>query len=88
MKRKDIFTLLIVAVITGFVSLIITNIIFSVPKDRSAKVLKVDVLPTSLPDVKNDPSYQAFLNSSALDLTQPVQIGNSQNTTPFNNSSE
>ena len=88
MKRQDIIRLAVVAVLAGFLSLLVTNIIFSVPKNRSSKVPSVQAIPTSLPDIKNDPSYQPFLNSNSLDLTQPVQIGNSQNNTPFNGSSQ
>lgn len=88
MKRKDMAMLVVVALITGMISLLITNVIFSVPKDRGAKVPTVDVMPTALPDVKNDPAYKSFLNANALDPTQPVQIGNSQNSTPFNSSSQ
>jgi len=88
MKRKDIAMLVVVALIAAVLSLLITNVIFSTPSNRSAKVPTVDVVPTSLPDIKNDPSYKAFLNSNALDPTQPVQIGNSQNSTPFNSNPE
>ena len=88
MKRKDIMMLVVVALITGIISLLITNVIFSTPKDRGAKVPTVGVMPTALPDVKNDPAYKAFLNSNAIDPTQPVQIGNSQNSTPFNTSAQ
>ncbi len=86
MKRRDIIMIIAVALITGVLSLLISNMIFSVPKNRSAKVPTADVVPTALPDIKNDPSYQSFLNQGALDPTQPVQIGNTQNNTPFNNS--
>lgn len=86
MKRQDILRLAVVALLAGIVSLFITNIVFSVPKNRSSKVPAVQAIPTGLPDIKNDPAYSSFLNSNALDLTQPVTIGNSQNNTPFNGS--
>ncbi len=84
MKRKDIAVLIGVGVITGFISLIIASILFSVPKKQSSKVPAVDTITTSLPDIKNDPSYQPIFNSNAYDPAQPVQIGNTQNNTPFN----
>jgi hypothetical protein len=43
----------------------------------------VEKIPSSLPDVKNDSNYNSFINSNALDPTQPVQIGNTQNKNPF-----
>jgi hypothetical protein len=42
------------------------------------------VISQSFPDFKNDPAYQLFLYQGALDPTQPIQIGNSQNSAPFN----
>lgn len=84
MKHKDIAVLITVAVITGFISLIIASIFFSVPKTQSSKVPAVDTITTSLPDIKNEPAYQSIFNASALDPAQPVQIGNTQNTSPFN----
>lgn len=88
MKKQDIVRLAIVAVLAGFLSLLVTNVVFGVPKNRESKVPAVQAMPTSLPDIKNDPSYQTFLNSNALNLTQPVQIGGSQNDTPFNGPSQ
>ncbi len=85
MKRKDVAVLIAVGAITGLISLIISSLIFSVPKKQSSKVPAVDTITTSLPDVKNDPAYQSFLNPGALDPAQPVQIGNTQNNAPFNN---
>ena len=85
MKRKDIAMLAAVAAITGIISLIISSIFFSVPKNRSSKVPAVETITTSFPDVKNDPAYQSFLNAGALNPAQPVQIGDTQNTTPFSN---
>ncbi len=87
MKRRDIVMLVAVAIITGILSLMISNVIFSIPKNRSATVPTADIVPTALPDIKNDPSYKAFLNTKAIDPTQPVQIGNTQNSSPFNSNS-
>ncbi|MBI2589284.1 hypothetical protein HYW35_03755 [Candidatus Saccharibacteria bacterium] len=84
MKHKDMAVLITVAVITGFISLIMASIFFSVPQTRSSKVPVVDTITTSLPDIKNEPVYQSIFNSKALDPAQPVQIGNTQNNTPFN----
>lgn len=84
MKRKDVIVLIAVGAITGIISWIISSLIFSVPQNQSSKVPAVETITTSLPDVKNDPAYQSFLNSGALDPAQPVQIGDTQNNAPFN----
>jgi hypothetical protein len=83
MKRKDKFTLVGVALVTAIVSLIIANAIFSKPTKHDSEAPVVETIPATLPDVKNDSSYNVFLNEKALDPTQPVQIGNSQNQAPF-----
>lgn len=88
MKRRDIILIVSVAVITGILSLLISGVIFSVPKNRSSKVPTADIVPTALPDIKNDSSYKAFLNTNALDPAQPVQVGNTQNSTPFNSNAQ
>jgi hypothetical protein len=86
MKRRDIVILIGVAVISGIFSLVLANALFS-PKKLTQKVPVVQKISDSFPDVKNDPTYNSFLNDKALDLTQPVQIGpHNQNQKPFNSS--
>jgi hypothetical protein len=84
MKRQDVATLAVVAFVSAIIAFIITSLVFTTPKNRSSKVPSLNTVTTSFPDIKNDPSYKAFLNSNALDPTQPVQIGTTQNNTPFN----
>jgi len=76
--------LIVVAVITAVIAFILTSMIFSSPKHHDLKAPVVNTITPTLPDVKNDPAYNTFLNSNALDATQPVQVGNSQNNQPFN----
>lgn len=83
MKRKDILLIIGVAFITGLISLVLSGIFFNPPK-KDSKVPLVDSLTTTLPDIKNDPSYSSFLNDQALNPAQPVQIGPAGNTVPFN----
>jgi Na+/serine symporter len=84
MKRKDILTLVVTGIFSATIAFLITSVIFSTPLKRSSKVPAVNPVPTSMPDVKNDSSYNTIFNSNALDIAQPVQVGNSQNNTPFN----
>lgn len=86
MKRKELMTVAVVAIVSAIVSLVIANALFSSPTQRTAKVPQVQTITNTFPDVVNDPQYNFFLNPSALDPTQPIQIGNNQNTTPFTNS--
>lgn len=87
MKRKDLLTLVGVAVFTAVFSVVLASIIFA-PKKLSMQVPVIDKINATFPDVQNDPAYNSFLNNNALDLTQPVQIGpNNQNQVPFSSTS-
>lgn len=83
MKRKDLILIVIVAVITGLISIILSSLFFNPPK-KDSKVPVVEPLSTTLPDIKNDPNYNSFLNEQSLNPAQPVQIGPAGNTVPFN----
>jgi len=86
MKQKDIIYLVITGFFVAVVTFVVTNLIFKIPSNRSTDVPTVQPITATFPDIKNDPSYKSFLNSQALDPTQPIQIGNDQNPTPFNSS--
>jgi hypothetical protein len=84
MNLKDTRTKLIaIAAVTAVISFIVASALFNSKAAHNLKSPTVDSIPSSLPDLKNDPTYNAFLNSKALDATQPVQVGNSQNNQPF-----
>lgn len=82
MKRKDLTKVIFVAVIWGIFSVIASSIIFKSPV-KNAKIPVVKAIDTGFPQVSTDSTYQAIFNTNALDPTQLIQIGNSQNTTPF-----
>ena len=83
MKQKDIVGLVLIAIVAGIISLIASNSLFSAGQ-KPSKVPIVQPLSADFPDVKNDPNYKAIFYSGALDPTQLIQIGNTQNNTPFN----
>jgi hypothetical protein len=83
MKRKDKITVILVAFFTAVASFIISSALFNSPTKHNLTAPVVQSISGTMPDVKNDSSYNSFINSHALDLTQPVQIGNNQNTAPF-----
>jgi hypothetical protein len=83
MHRKDKIVLIGVAIVTGIISLIVANALFSSPTKHDSMGPVVETIPSNLPDIKNDSNYNSFINSKALDPTQPVQIGNTQNKNPF-----
>jgi len=83
MKQKDIAVLVLVGFVAAIASFIVSGAIFS-PKKYSSSVPAVQKISKQFPDVKNDSAYSSFLDPSALDLTVPIETGNSQNTQPFN----
>ena len=83
MRRKDIVTLVVVAVVTAGISMILSTLLFSPPK-HNATIPSVYDISKHMPDIKNDPNYNTIFNDKALDPAQPVKIGGSQNATPFN----
>lgn len=82
MKRKEIMTLVVIALVVGMISFVVSGIIITGPSKKT-KVPVAEPISPNFPDIKNDPAYQAFFNTRALDPTQPIQIGNTQNKTPF-----
>lgn len=82
MKQKDIATLVLIAGIAAFVSFAASRVIF---KGAFEKVMVpvVDPLSSDFPQVKGDPNYSAIFYDGALDPTQLIQIGNTQNNQPF-----
>jgi hypothetical protein len=83
-KTENKTKLIAAAVITAVIAFILSSMIFNSPKKHNLTVPVVQPITSTLPDVHNDPAYNTFLNSGALDATQPVQVGNSQNNQPFN----
>ena len=85
MKTKDLMKVILIAVISGIISIIVAGAIFKKPI-KNAQVPVVEPISTSFPQVSTDSNYQAIFNNNSLDPTQLIQIGNSQNSVPFSNS--
>ncbi len=85
MKRRDLVLIVGAAMFAAVTSFIFAGLLFKASA-RSTSVPTATPLPSSFPDIKNDPAYSNFLNSQALDPAQPVPVGSSKNSSPFNNS--
>jgi len=83
MKRGDVVKVVLVAGMSAVISFIIAAAIFNSPAQHNRRVPVVQPITSTFPDITNDPNYNTIFNSKALDPTQPVQIGNSQNNSPF-----
>ena len=79
MKQKDILLLSVIVVSTGIVSLVISNLFISSPKNRSTAVEVVDVITPEFksPDKK-------YFNENSIDPTKNISIGDNLNSDPFN----
>jgi hypothetical protein len=84
LKRQDKLLLVTAAIVAAFISLLLSHLLFNSPEKHNEKVPVVQSIVTSFPDIKNDPAYNVIFNSNALDPTQTVQIGGSNNAAPFN----
>lgn len=78
MKQKDIALILVVAFISGVLSIFISRALFSSPKQRQEKVEIVDVIT---PDFE-DPDKKYF-NGQSVNPTKLIQIGEDPNQNPF-----
>ena len=78
MKQKDIAMILVVVFISGVLALVLSNMFFSSEEDKKQKAEVVDVITADFPV---PPSK--YFNSDSVDPTQLIQIGESNNTTPF-----
>lgn len=82
MKAKDWALIATFGFVAAIASFVVANSVFK-PPTGSTKVPVVTAIDPNFPDVKNDSKYNAIFNKRALDPTQPVQIGNQNNTVPF-----
>lgn len=81
MKQKDLAIIIMVVVISGIFSYVISGKVISTPANRQQNVQVVPAISTAFAK----PSTTYF-NPSAIDPTQLIQIGNNANQTPFNQS--
>lgn len=83
MKRSNLTLLISIAAVAALISFFVAGLAFNSPSKRTM-VPVVQAFNPNFPDVKNDPAYQLFMYPGALDPTQPIQIGDTKNTSPFN----
>jgi|APCry1669189000_1035189.scaffolds.fasta_scaffold195468_1 hypothetical protein len=78
MKQKDIALVVVIGLIGAIFSLIVSNSIFSSPKNRNVQVEVVEPITSSFakPDSR-------FYNPTAFDPTRVIIIGQNANQDPF-----
>ena len=78
MKQKDIALIVVIVFVSGVMALVLSNMFFSSKEDKEQKAEVVDVITADFPA---PPSK--YFNSNSVDPTQLIQIGESNNTSPF-----
>lgn len=81
MKQKDVALILVIAFISAIASFVISNALFNSSSSKQyAPVVPAISSSFNMPDTR-------YFNSNSIDPTQLIQIGNSTNSNPFNNTS-
>lgn len=78
MKQKDVALIAIIAIVAGIVSFFISGMIFVTSENRQQKVEVAPVVTTQFSTPNSN-----YFNSSSINPTQTIQIGNSSNPAPF-----
>jgi hypothetical protein len=79
MKQKDVALIIVVVFVSGVLSFFLSRLLFTSPKNRQQKVEVVNVITSDFPT----PDAQYF-NKDSVNPTTLIQIGDSNNPSPFN----
>ena len=82
MKQKDIALIIVIIFVSGVVSYIVSGMLFK----NSSQSTTVQTVSVINPDFNVSQVNPEYINSSSVDPTQLIQIGNSNNPNPFANS--
>lgn len=83
MKQKDIAMIMVIAFVSAIVSLVVSRLLFTTPQNQEQQVEVVPAITANFP-----PPDSRYFNSNSIDPTQLIQIGNNNNTNPFNGSGQ
>lgn len=81
MKRKDIPVIIVIIFVSAIISFFVSKAIFAPPKNRQQQVDVVQPITSNFPKPDNH-----YFNSSSIDPTQLITIGQSANPNPFSSS--
>ena len=83
MKQKDIALIAGVALITAIISLVISGALFGSPNKNPIKIPVLTKISPDFPSPSSDDNYKKFFNAQANNPTKLIEIGNNNNSTPF-----
>lgn len=76
--RKEVFTILVVAIVSAVISIIISGMFITPSKNRSQKVETVEPISTTFEQPNSD-----YFNSKSVNPAQNIEIGSDPNSNPF-----
>lgn len=79
MKQKDILIIVAVAIFGVIVALILSNMIFVNAKAKSQEVEKIDAITAEF----KDEAVKKYVNSEAVNPSQLIEVGQTDNKDPF-----
>ena len=79
MKQKDIILIIVVVFVSGVISIVVSKIFITSPKNRQQQVEVVNPITSDFP--QPDPKY---FNNNSVDPTKNITIGGTTNSQPFN----
>jgi hypothetical protein len=83
MKQKDAVLIIVIVFLSAVISFVVSRLIFASPANRQQQVDVVQSISTDFPNPDS-----RYFNSSSIDPTQLIQIGNTTNSNPFNGNSQ
>jgi hypothetical protein len=78
MKSKDIGLIAVIAIISGGISILLSNMFIASPENRR---ISVDVVSPISPDFQNPPTE--YFNAESINPTRLIQISEDPNSKPF-----
>lgn len=78
MKQKDVLLIIVVVIFAGIFSLLISNFFFTPDSNKNLTAEKVEEITSEF----QEPDSRVF-NENAINPTQLIEIGDSNNTQPF-----
>lgn len=80
MKQKDIVLIIVIVLISGALSLLISKKVFSTPASRQEKV---EVVEPIVADFNKPTDKDKHLNRASINPTRIIKIGENNNQQPF-----
>ncbi len=80
MKQKDIALIVVIVIVSGVLSLVLSNWVIGSPKSKPQEVEVVEAISASFPLPQPDDPY---FNDQSKNFTQIITIGDNPNPEPF-----